>query len=183
MEIEVAGAPPRLDPVQVGTLHWVDLADQWQSPAADCLVELQKEIRDLVEGPRTLLRLQVTGIVRPDELSEVESLRTWLTARCDNRELLHAEMRQNLQTTDQIEGALRELVQGDAILAGALADLERLADPDSGKRSGVDGTPSRSMDDLMRTITAVGLTDLPPSEVAREAIALLSKLAVEVCPS
>jgi len=183
VEIDAAGVPPRLEPVSVGTLRWVDLADQWHSPAADCLIALQSRIAALPEGARTLLRLQLGGLVRPDELAELENLRHWLMARCDNKELLHAELRPSVQTTDQVEGALRELVQGDSILAGALADLERLADPDSGGATRVDEVPSRSMDLLMQTVAEANLTGSAPSEVAREAIALLSKLAVEVCQS
>lgn len=181
VEIGGAGVPPQVEPVQVGSLHWVDLADGWQSPASDARQALQTRIEALPEGARTLLRVHLTGLVRPDELVEVESLRTWLAARCDNRDLLHAEVRQAVLTTAEVAGALQELVQGDAILAGALADLERLADPDGTGTTTVEGTTSRSMDLLMQTVTEAQIAGSRPSEVAREAIALLSKLAVEVC--
>jgi len=181
VEIDAAGVAPRVEPVRVGSLRWVDMADEWHSPAEEARLALQASIEALPDGPQTLLRLHLTGLVRPDELLEAEQLQTWLVARCENSYLLHAEVRQALLTTTEVAGALQELVQGDAILAGTLADLERLSDADGSGAVRVEETSSRSMDELMQTVAKAEVAGSRPSEVAREAVALLSRLAVEVC--
>ncbi len=180
VELDGPGTTPRIEPVPVGTLTWLDLTAEWGEGAGAARQALQQRIAELPAGDSTLLRLKLTGVVRPDELVEVEHLRTWLTAHCENRQLLHGELSEKLRTTEAVAGALRELVQGDTVLAGALADLDRLAALETGGEKTVETVVSRPVDELVQTVARASITEYSPSQVAGEAVLLLARLAEEV---
>ncbi len=177
--IEAPGRPPDIEQREVGALTWLSLGHEVSTPADENMALLREQIEGLPDGPNTLLRLTLTGVVRADELPLVEQLETWLAARCENEELLHAEVRNEVRTAEAMEGALRDMCEADSVVAGSVADLRRMAALDRGSSDAVMGVPPRSTNELITAWTATEPDDQEMSVAAREALGLLARLAGE----
>jgi len=178
--IDQAGQPPQIEARQVGRLSWLTWEREVSASAVECLASLRDEIEGMADGPSTLLRLTLTGAVRSDELPLVDQFETWLQARCDNQQLLYAELRDKVRTTEALEEALRELSESDSVIAGSAADLRGMAAVDDGRDEGVADVTPRGTDELITTWTRTDPGEQEMSVVSRDALKLLAKLVGEV---
>ncbi len=173
-------SPPRIEARRVGGLTWLAWEREVGSPVPEALQALREEIAGLEDGPRTLLRLRVSGTVRADELPEFQRFDTWLGARRENQQLLHCELATSMRTTEELAGALRGLADEDAVIAGAVADLKSISAPDAAAPEEVAGEEPRSREELGETWQQTDPGDLSQAEVAQQALALLAEIAREV---
>lgn len=160
--IEAAGTPPITESHPVNTITWLDWTRDLSSSPELIIQMLQEEIKQFPAGANTVLRLTLTGVIPAEILRLITELDMWLQARCDNGDLLYAELKTQLQTIEAREGALHELIERDPIIGEVLATLQYLA-----------GQP----------INTSLPTDEPSNDsraIAEEAIALLSTFAMEV---
>lgn len=174
------GSAPQLTPHKVGSLVWEQWEEELGEPVHETLQALQERIERLPMGTDTLLRLTLTGAVRADELPLADQFETWLQARCDNNQLLYFELRNEVQTTGALAGALRDLAESDEVVAGAVADLRAMAAVGTGGAHEAVGVQSRAMDELIDTWVRTEGEGQEMSVVAGEALKLLAKLAWEM---
>ncbi|MEA3403561.1 MAG: DNA repair exonuclease [Armatimonadota bacterium] len=177
------GRPPEIEPRRTGTLTWLALERELDEPADEALRALREEIQALEDGPRTLLRLRLSGTVGADSLPLLSEFEAWLDARCENEQLLHAEFESDLRTSEELAGALRQVAERDEVIAGAVADLRSLAAPEEAAPEGATGVAPRDRQELMEAWLATDPPedeDLSSADVAREALAILAEIAGEV---
>ena len=175
------GDTPQITSHPVGTLHWL----RWEREVrgAGDLVRLQEEVESLPAPGDTLLRIHLEGHLRVDELTSVEDLAVWLQARVANGQLLSAELRPRLDTSEALAGALQTAAEADPLVARVVADLRRLASPEAGATICAE-QPSRPLDELLGSWTRLQPPpDLRMSEVAAEALTILARRAKEVHPA
>jgi hypothetical protein len=178
--IEQNGATPIIAQRPVGTLRWHDKSHELRMPVADGIRAIMDDIIQCDDGPQTLLRLSLTGTVPANEVAAIEQLSVWLAARCANGELLHAEQRVSIRTTEQLSGALRESADSEPILAAAIANLQRLASPD-GAAEPCGGQTAHDLMDLLEWWKQTNPPpEIDPAGVAARALAMLAEMAVEV---
>ncbi|MBC7288527.1 MAG: DNA repair exonuclease [Armatimonadetes bacterium] len=179
VEIEGPWAQPRIEKHQVGVLQWL-LWDR-EIRSSEDLRALERAIEAIQEGRKTLLRVVLRGSLRADELPDLERLEKWAQARVDEGKLLGVEIiRRELYTTEDLEGDLRQLADSDLLIAQAVADLRRLANPGGGATECA-GQAALDLDALINLWKEIGPpSDLKPSEVASEALAQLARIAKEV---
>lgn len=181
-------AVPEIQRQPTGTLSWQEWHRDVSEPVSDTLAALRQQVEALAERDKVLLRLQLDGAVRADSLPLLDDFEDWLGAAG----LLRAEMVNRVKSLEQTEGALRILVESDEVIAGVVADLQKLAALDAG---GVDESnqevPPRSAEELLKTWkecrTVSGeaeadrfLKDVQSTEAAQGALLLLARLAEEV---
>jgi DNA repair exonuclease SbcCD nuclease subunit len=181
------GAVPQLEEHEVGGLTWLEWERPVSEPAAEALARLRGEIEQLPSREDTLLRLHLTGAVRADSLPLLADFADWL----EHVGLLRADVDNQVRTTESLEGALRQIVDSDPVIAGAAADLRWLASLETGA-SGLPeaDVPPRASEELlgvwqaMRTETQRDVedaVDMPTAaEIADEALMVLAQLAGEV---
>ncbi|HOS42303.1 MAG TPA: DNA repair exonuclease [Armatimonadota bacterium] len=152
--IAAAGSPPVIESHPVNTLTCAEWTRELAGAPDAALQGVRDAISALPEGKTTVLRLTLTGVVPADALPQVDALAVWLAARADNGDLLHAECRRAVQTTEAREHALRALAEGDPLIQQVLDDLR--------ERAGAEDAPADER------------------QAAEDAIALLAGLAMEV---
>lgn len=180
VSIAQAGVESGIERKAVGTLRWLDWTREVQAPVAECLQAIKDEVTGLDDGVKTLLRLTLTGTLPTDALAAVDELDLWLDARCANGDLLYAEQRVQLRTTEELAGALRKSVEAEPILAAAVANLQRLAAPE---RTEIDCAGQHPRD-LLELLEWWKQTNPPPGlepgDTAERALALLAEITMEV---
>jgi DNA repair exonuclease SbcCD nuclease subunit len=175
--------PPQIEERQTASLAWETIEVQLSDPVDESLADLRERIQSLEDGPRTLLRLELTGTVGADSLPQIGEFEQWLDARVENQQLLHAEVERGLRTSEELAGALRTLADQDPVIAATIADLRSLAAPEEAAPEGPDGASPVDRQTLMNDWLA---TDPPEDEelssaaVARDALAALAEIAREV---
>lgn len=72
VEIERAGAPPILTPLEVGKLRWLD--ETWQLSNEDDLGRLINDLARRPDSDRQLLRLHLEGVLTPQAMLRLDEL-------------------------------------------------------------------------------------------------------------
>ncbi len=177
------GRPPRIEERRTGSLTWLAWERTIGGLPAEELASLRDEVQALEDGPRTLLRLRLGGTIAADGLPLVRESEQWLQARCENGQLLYADLQSELRTTEELEGALRVVAGQDSVIAGAIADLQSLATPEEAAPEAVWGVAPRAREELAQIWRQTGPPegeDLASAEVAQEAMSILAEIAGEV---
>lgn len=178
-----AGQPPSAEPRRTGALTWLTWDRTVAEPMDEAMSSLQDEIQALDDGPNTLLRLRLDGTVSAGNLPRLAEFAEWLKARCENAQLLYAEVERNMRTSEELAGALRQLAEQDEVVAGTIADLRSLASPEEAAPAGAADVAPHGREEL----TAVWLATAPPedqplscADIAGEALSVLAQIAGEV---
>ncbi len=177
------GSPPQIEKRRTGSLAWETWEEEIAEPVEEALSELRERVRSLPDGPRTLLRLRLSGTVAADSLPMIARFGEWLDARHENQQLLHVEFERDIRTSEELAGALRELAEQDEVIAGAIGDLRSLAAPEEAAPDAVAGVPPRDRNTLMEDWLATDPPDeqdLSSDATAQEALSMLAKIAGEV---
>lgn len=177
------GRPPDIEPRKTGTLTWRTIEREIEEPAGEALKALREDIENLEDGPNTLVRLRIRGTLGADSLSLLSELDKWLQARCANEQLLHAEVDTDIRTSEELAGALQRLADRDEVIAGTVADLQSLANPEGAAPEGAANVPPKAREELTEDWMATDPPedrDLSSSDVAQEALAILAEIAGEV---
>lgn len=187
VSIESPGALPVIEPLDVGQLHWLTKEFEVHEPLPESLQHIQNDLDNLAQTEdkeKTLLRLKLTGAVRADSLPQLEDLDFWLQAQG----FLQTELISRVQTLEALEGALRQLVESDAVVAGVVADLQRLALLETTGGAVTSEVAPRAVEELMEVWQQLK-AQMPPAvpesapsvtESAQTALQILAKLISEV---
>lgn len=136
VEIDRAGAPPRIEQRPVGQLHWVALKEELSAPGE--LDRLIARLEALPEPERTLLRLELGGLLFAAESARLDKLEKLLASRFLDAKLDAGRLVPAPDDDAWIEnlpaGAIREAARRlrnaaprDAAAALALLELYRIA--------------------------------------------------------
>ncbi len=142
--IDAPGAVPAIESVPVGTLTWLNWQRELTEPVAAAVDTLCAEIEALPARDRTLLRLRLTGMLQTDSMERVTQFAAWL----DHAGLLRAEVDADIGLLEELTGKLKALAESDEVIAGAIADLQRLAALD-GPVDETAEVPPRSTEELI----------------------------------
>jgi len=177
------GRPPEIEERRTGTLTWLTWEREITETVDEGLGALREEIQALDDGPHTLLRLRLSGTVGAHSLPLLSEFAEWLDARCENEQLLYAELEQDVRTSEELAGVLRQLAEQDEVIAGTIADLRSMAAPEEAAPDAAAGVAPRDRQELMEA----WLSSDPPEDqelssaaVATEALAILAGIAGEV---
>ncbi|MFW5867205.1 MAG: metallophosphoesterase family protein [Armatimonadota bacterium] len=177
------GRPPQIEERRTGSLTWETLEPRLREPVEEALASLREEIQALEDGPRTLMRMKLSGTVGAESLPLIAEFEQWLEARVENRQLLHAEVERDVRTSEELAGALRTLADQDAAIAGTIADLRSLAAPEEAAPDGSDGAAPVDRQTLMSDWLETDPPedeDLSSADVAQQALSILAEIAGEV---
>ena len=142
--MDAHGATPVIESVPVGTLTWLNWQRELTEPVAEAVDALSAEIEALPARDRTLLRLKLTGTLQTDSMARVGQFEAWL----NHAGLLRAEVDADIGLIEELTGKLKTLAESDEVIAGAIADLQRLADLD-GPVDETAEVPPRSAEELI----------------------------------
>ena len=177
--IDGPGAPAQIETRSVGELEWLT----WDVDLTPRPAELIEEQRRRVEGIRrrdkTLLRVAFRGAVALDSLSALDDFTAWLTSQG----LLYTDVRRDVAASEVILSRLNRLAEQDAVLAGAVADLQALAAVGGGgeePRPPLGAEPQPIEDLLAVWNKAKGTERLDRETVVAGALIRLAQLAEEV---
>jgi DNA repair exonuclease SbcCD nuclease subunit len=183
--IAQAEMPPVITPRRVGRLRWLARTETVTEPVAERLERLRADLEALPGRADTLLRLTLTGAVSAESFPHLAEFAAWLAAAG----FLQQEVRHQVRCLEELHGALQSLADRDEVIAGAAADLMRLATLDAPGGGPPTALEARPVDELIRVWQSLeeGLrtwsasTDVPArAEVAQEGLKLLATLAKEV---
>ncbi len=184
VSIESPGALPVIEPLAVGQLRWLTKEFEVHEPLSESLQHIQNNLAQTADKENTLLRLTLTGAARADSLPQLEDFDFWLQAQG----FLQTELISQVQTLEALEGALRQLVESDAVVAGVVADLQRLARLETTGGAITSEVAPRPVEELMEEWQNLK-KQLPPeaqefapgvTESAQAALRILAKLISEV---
>lgn len=183
--ITQAGMAPTVTPRPVGKLRWLARTESVTEPAEERLARLRLDLETLPDRERTLLRLTLTGAVSAESFPQLAEFAAWLQAAG----FLQQEVRNQVRCLEELHGALQALADRDEVIAGAAADLMRLATLDNPGAGSPTAVEARSVDELMKVWQSLeaglgewsGGTAMPSrAEVAQAGLQLLATLAGEV---
>ena len=186
--IDGPGVAPKLESIEVGTLRWLMWDRELTEPVAEALDALRAETDALDCRDRTLLRLRLTGTLHADSMAQIEQLEAWLNPLG----FLRAEVRVDIGLIEKLAGKLKALAESDEVIAGAITDLQRLADLDGPVDEAAE-VPPRSTEELMALWNDAQLRDneetlkrhtegLTAADAANAALLALAGCAREVEP-
>jgi DNA repair exonuclease SbcCD nuclease subunit len=176
VSIAAPGAPPSIERRRVGQLQWL----QWEIGLPDqSLDEVRHRVGALTSPEKTLLRVVLRGTVDTGTVLAFDDLEAWLRVQG----LLYVELRREVVAAQALMSALARLAEEDPVLAGVVADLQKLISLDA-EPSAVVGeamATSRPVEELLALWGAARGEDVVDrAAVATEAIAELALLAQEV---
>ena len=174
VSIEGPGAAPRIERRSVGRLQWL----LWEVELpTHSLEELRQRVESLESRDGTLLRIVLSGAVDAADLLALDDLEAWLRAQG----VLYVDLRREVAPTHVLMSALGRLAEEDPVLAGAVADLERLASLDApGDASELAAEP-RPVEELLSLWTeARGAETVDRAAAAAEAVARLAQFSQEM---
>jgi len=182
--IDAPRAVPKLETKRVGELTWL----QWERPIAEPIAEAMQRLRAEIDGleskGKTLLRLVLTGAVSADSLLQLEQFGAWLR----EAGLLRAELISRVECVDELAGALKALAESDEVIAGTVADLQRLVHIDAPASDEGAEVLARSTQELMDLWQEARLkdsddmlqelsSDLKVADAANNALLILARTA------
>ena len=133
----------------------------------------------MADRDKTLLRVVFRGAVAVDLIPALDDFEAWLHAQG----LLYADVRREIAATEVLLSKLSRLAEQDSVLAGALADLQALADI-GGQRAGPDSplsAESLGIEELLALWnSARGGEQIDRKTAVAEALVRLAQLAEEV---
>lgn len=114
--IDEAGAPPEIETIEVGRLHWVsDHRDLTSQPFGKIISEYAEK-----ENPeRTILRLKLSGVLDPEKYLRIENLREIVCNRYCSGSSLHSDDVLVAPNPEQLSK-----IVGDGVLARVLKKLQ-----------------------------------------------------------
>jgi DNA repair exonuclease SbcCD nuclease subunit len=175
VSIKAPGALPSVERRSVGQLEWL----LWDVNLAHAsLDDVHQRVEALTRPQQTLLRVVLQGVADAGVLLSLDDLEAWLRAQG----LLHVELRRNVVATQALMSALGELAEDDPVLAGVIADLQKLATLDAPEGAARGGAAAEALpvDELLALWSeAKGEEDVARPVAATEAIIQLARVAQE----
>ncbi len=177
VELQGPGQPPRITPHRVGRLRWLEWREELEGNVCEVIGDLDRRISALEDPDHTLLRLTLTGSVNADELVILEDFRNRLDARRENRSILFTQLREEVMTTESLDGALHRAAMEDDVLAGVIADLTALGSLHASAGPVEDPRDPESLLEDVRPLEGCGVGT---EALAQEALTRLARIIAEV---
>jgi DNA repair exonuclease SbcCD nuclease subunit len=177
--VKESGALPHIEARPVGELQWLAWDVDLTSGSLALIEEQRRRAERLADRDKTLLRVVFRGAVAVDLIPALDDFEAWLHAQG----LLYADVRREIAATEVLLSKLGRLAEQDSVLAGALADLQALADI-GGQRAGPDSplsAESLGIEELLALWnSARGGEQIDRKTAVAEALVRLAQLAEEV---